>query len=215
MVFIDREDAGKKLAALLAENSYIRKIRRNIVVFSLIRGGAPVGYHVSKVLRCQHCPLVVKKIGAPGREELAIGAVCKSRAYLNQLLIKDLAISDKEVAEQVRKAKKIEHKYTKEYKSVKQRKIGKVAIIIDDGIATGTSCFVACMNLKSGRTIKKVLLAVPVAPINFDCDDNPFSNEKKCFHSFFCLYRDRNFISVSSYFKSFNQLTKTQIDKYY
>lgn len=193
----------------------IIKSKKDLVVLSLVRGGAVVGYEIAKRLKCPHYPLVVKKIGAPYQEELAIGAVCDGEVFLHNNLIKRLNLSKEELQGQIEKAKQKEADYLKKFKIKKANLVGKVAIITDDGVATGASIFAAgkCMKAKK---VKKVILAIPVAPSDFDPDDTSiFDGKEKCFDKVFILHRDPNFYAVGQFYREFDQISDSETMRYF
>lgn len=204
MIFKDRLEAGKKLAEVLAKDKEIEKERKNIVVLSLVRGGAIVGCQIAKKLNLSHFPLVVKKIGAPFNEELAIGALCNEEFFLDKQLIKRLNLNENQVANQIKKAKKSQEEYLKKF--INKKKIpslkNKIVILVDDGVATGASVKVALQYLKKQK-VKKAILAVPVAPSDFDSSG---------FDRSFILHRDPFLSAISQFYYEFGQLKEKEVE---
>jgi len=98
--FRDRAEAGEQLAKALMKYAN----RRDTIVLALPRGGVPVGYEVAKALRCPLDVLVVRQLGTPGQEELAMGAIASGgMRVLNSDVIDDLNISPEDVEAEVRK----------------------------------------------------------------------------------------------------------------
>lgn len=213
MIFPSRADAGKKLASHLLSSPVIRAHRSDLVVVSLVRGGVPVGHEVARRLVIPHYPLVVKKIGAPGQQELAIGAVCGSEVFLNTSFIQRLELSDYEVKKQITIAKDKHHQYAQKFKPKRAFVKNKYVVVVDDGVATGASVFAACRYLQK-RYAQKIYLAVPVAPADFEPRKNPFSSDK-CFDEVFVLVSNPHFSSVSQFYRSFPQLSDTQVLVYF
>jgi len=158
--FVDRLEAGNKLARLLEEYR-----NNDAVVLGMARGGVAVGYAVAEELDLPLEALVVRKLGAPRNAELAIGAVSETGAlWLDQHIIRATGASgeyiQREVAAQVAEAKRRQREYAVGPGLEAIR--GKTAIVTDDGIATGASALVA---VQSAHTLgaSKVVLAVPVA----------------------------------------------------
>jgi predicted phosphoribosyltransferase len=126
----------------------------------------PVGFEVAKALNAPLDVFVVRKLGLPGQEELAMGAIASGGArVLNRDLMRALAIPD-EVVEQVaqeeqRELERREREYRDGRPPVDVR--GKTAILVDDGLATGSSMRVAVLALKQKQPAQ-VVVAVPVAP---------------------------------------------------
>lgn len=160
MVFRNREDAGIQLAKQL-ENFR----GRNPLVLGLARGGVPVAAEVAKALGCQLDVLVVRKLGAPGQPEVAIGAIAEDgERVLNNRLIDYLSCD----AEYLRQVEESETAVLQE-RSARFRHgrsslelSGREVIIVDDGLATGMTARVACQFARN-HGARKVTLAIPVA----------------------------------------------------
>jgi putative phosphoribosyl transferase len=158
--FRDRLDAGTKLAAKLAEYR-----NGNAIVLGLARGGVVVGYAVATTLDLPLQPLIVRKLGAPQNPELAIGAVSETgEQWLDLGIVRAAGATEeyirREVEAQVTEARRREHEYhTGHGLSAVQ---GRPAIVVDDGIATGSTALVA---VRSARDLgaSEVILAIPVA----------------------------------------------------
>lgn len=209
MIFQDRTSAGKQLAGVIAKDQEIVASKKDLVVLSLVRGGAAVGYEIAKRLNCPHFPLVVKKIGAPGQEELAIGAVCNGEYFLDEVLINRIGISRKEVEDQIRKAKDKQREYLRKFATKKINFQGKVLIIVDDGIATGASVQAAVKYLKKERP-RKIILAAPVAPSDFDETSADWRINKV-----FILHKDQAFHAVGQFYQDFEQVEDDDIMGFY
>lgn len=203
MRFKDRAEAGKKLAEVLAKDKDILKERKNAVVLSLLRGGAIVGYQIAPKLSLLHFPLVVKKIGAPFNEELAIGAVCDDEYFLDDELIKRIGLDRNQVDRQINNAKEKQKEYLKKFISKKKlpNLKNKTVILVDDGIATGSTILAALKFLRKQK-VKKVVLAVPVAPTDFS---------SRGFDKAFILHKDLRFNAVSQFYQEFGQLSDEEV----
>ncbi|HEY4817730.1 MAG TPA: phosphoribosyltransferase [Candidatus Acidoferrum sp.] len=160
--FRDRTEAGRLLAETLREFAN----RDDVVVLALPRGGVPVGFEVAKALNAPLDVFVVRKLGLPRQEELAMGAIASGGArVLNRELIRALGIPD-EVVEQVTQEEQRElERREREYRDGRPPVDvhGKTAILIDDGLATGSSMRVAVLALKQKQPAQ-IVVAVPVAP---------------------------------------------------
>jgi putative phosphoribosyl transferase len=160
--FRDRTEAGRLLAETLREFAN----RDDVVVLALPRGGVPVGFEVAKALNAPLDVFVVRKLGLPGQEELAMGAIASGGArVLNRELIRALGIPD-EVVEQVTQEEQRElERREREYRDGRPPVDvhGKTAILVDDGLATGSSMRVAVLALKQ-KEPAQIVVAVPVAP---------------------------------------------------
>ena len=162
MVFIDRRDAGKQLAQLLLASK-----ENNPIVLALPRGGVPVGFEVARALGAPLDLVLVRKIGAPFQEELAVGAVADGddpEIVTDPLLVGALDISPKYLEEaKTAELEEIERRrrvYLGDRKPVDVS--GRTAIIIDDGIATGAT-MLAALRATRRRKPARIVLAVPVA----------------------------------------------------
>lgn len=160
--FADRADAGRRLAERLRPYA-----REDPVVVALPRGGVVVAYEVATVLDAPLDILVVRKLGAPHQAELGIGAVVDAESptvTLYDELVRRLGVSrehiDREVREQVDEIRRRELEYRGDRPPVDVR--GRTVILVDDGIATGSSVRAALRALRA-RGPAKVVLAVPVA----------------------------------------------------
>jgi len=160
MQFQDRREAGKELGAAL------RKFAdTDAVVLALPRGGVPVGFEVSQAL---HAPLdvfVVRKLGVPGQEELAMGAIASGGVrILNRTIIDGLAISPEQIdavaAREQRELERREQAYRGASGPLDVR--DRTAILVDDGVATGSTMRAAVAALRQ-KGPGKIVVAVPVA----------------------------------------------------
>jgi putative phosphoribosyl transferase len=162
MLFADRHDAGRQLARRLG--IYAR--RRDVLVFGLPRGGVPVAYEVALALDAPLGVFVVRKLGVPGREELAMGAIASGGVrVLNRQVIQWLGIADTVVEEvaarEMRELERRERAFRGNRPPVEVQ--GKVVLLVDDGIATGATMLAAVSALRAMKP-GRVVAAVPVAP---------------------------------------------------
>lgn len=161
MIFENREDAGRQLAAKL--RLYAGGGTR---VLALPRGGVPVGYEVARALCAPLDVFVVRKIGAPGREELAIGAIASGGVrVLNEDTIRYLGVDQETIdAITLREARELERREHAYRGSLPAHDVaGRTVILVDDGLATGASMHAAILALRK-RAPKELIVAVPVAP---------------------------------------------------
>jgi putative phosphoribosyl transferase len=159
--FVDREDAGRQLAARLGA---LRD--QDVVVLGIPRGGVPVAYQVARALGAPLDVIVVRKLGLPGHEELAMGAIGEG-GY--RVLDRDLIRRARVTGEQVQGVERREQAELRARLARFRRGrgpadlTGRVALVVDDGIATGATASVAC-EVARHLGAEKVVLAVPVGP---------------------------------------------------
>ncbi len=203
-MFANRESAGRQMAQRL--NDFKGK---NAVVLGIPRGGVVVGAVVAKELGLPLGVIIPRKIGAPGNPELAIGAVAgEGITFLNQRIIKTLGVSEQflqdEIQRQVREIKRREENYLQGYGQVEIQ--GKIAIVVDDGIATGSTAIVALRAVKK-QNPEKVILAVPVAPL----DANKLLEDEA--DEVIVLDTPPVFYAVGQFYESFEQTTDEEVKK--
>jgi putative phosphoribosyl transferase len=164
--FRDRVDAGGHLADLLLDHAG----RADVIVLALPRGGVPVGGVVAQRLGAPLDALVVRKVGMPGHEELALGAVGPDVTLLDHRLIAQVGLTPEAleptvVREQAERERR-EAVYRRGRAPLDAR--GRTVILVDDGLATGATMVVA-VSAARGLLASSVLVAVPVAPASAIC----------------------------------------------
>lgn len=161
--FRDRREAGRLLAAKLAA-TYAN--RADVLVLALPRGGVPVAYEVARTLRAPLDVFLVRKLGVPGHEELAMGAVASGGVrVLNHDIVRALRIPDELIdavttREQAELARR-ERLYRGDRPPPDVR--GRTVVLVDDGLATGATMVAAVQALRQQHPAR-VVVAVPVAP---------------------------------------------------
>lgn len=159
--FRDRRHAGRLLARKLAEYT----ARPDVIVLALPRGGVPVGYEVARAL---HVPLdvfVVRKLGVPGHEELAMGAIASGGLYVRNDEVADAlniddTVFDEVVAREYREVQRREHNYRDDRPPFEVA--GKIVLLVDDGLATGSTMRAAVAALRRLGPAQ-IVVAVPTA----------------------------------------------------
>jgi predicted phosphoribosyltransferase len=161
MPFLDRREAGRRLAARL--EAYRNE---SPVVLGLPRGGVLVGSEVARALKAPLDVLVVRKVGVPGAEEVAVGAMSASRTVLDFDLIARLGISRGPLADVIaREAVELarrERVYRDDRPSLDLE--GQTVIVVDDGLATGATARVALESVRD-RHPRRVVFAAPVCSV--------------------------------------------------
>jgi putative phosphoribosyl transferase len=158
----NREEAGNKLADRLA--AY--KERQDVLVLALPRGGVPVAAPIARALKAPLDVFIVRKLGVPGHQELAMGAIASGGVRVMNLdVVRSLGISEEQIekvadAEQ-RELTRRENQYrgNRDFPEIS----GKTVILVDDGVATGATMRAAIKALREGGA-QKLVVAVPVAP---------------------------------------------------
>ena len=161
-LFRDRHDAGRVLAGLLQKY----RAQPDAIVLGLPRGGVPVAYEIAVALGIPLDVFLVRKLGAPGRDELAMGAIaCGGVVVLNEDVVRGLDVSPlvlQQVAEEeARELLRRERAYRNERPSPDLK--GRTAILVDDGLATGASMRAAVQALRQLQP-GRIVVAVPAAP---------------------------------------------------
>src|SRR5689334_13284635 len=168
MFFHDRFDAGRQLAAPLDQYSG----RSDVIVLALPRGGVPVGYEVARALGAPLDVLVVRKLGVPGREELAMGALASGGALVfNDDVVFGLGIPD-EVVGRVVSTQRLELARREELYRGDRPPLavaGRTVILVDDGLATGATMRAAIEGLRQLGPAR-IVVGVPIAAAT-TCDD--------------------------------------------
>jgi putative phosphoribosyl transferase len=199
--FHNRVDAGQKLAALLGKYK-----NQNAVVYALPRGGVPVGKEIARALNCPLDLIIIRKIGHPWNPEYALGAVAE-----NGLLVvdeEDLARVDPEwfkaeKQRQVREAKRRRELYLQGKEPVTAA--GKIAIIVDDGIATGSTMLVAVKKVKQEKPAK-IVVAVAVSP-----KDTAQKLAREIDEFVAVTIPETFWVAISYYYDDFSQVTDEEV----
>jgi predicted phosphoribosyltransferase len=202
-VFENRRDAGVRLAARL---SGYRDLP-GLLVLALPRGGVPVAYEVARALSAPLDVFLVRKLGAPGHEELAMGAIARGGVrVLNREVVRALGIPEWEieaVAErEERELERREHEYRegREPADVVRRTV----IVVDDGLATGSTMHAAVSALRR-QGAGKIVVAVPVgAP-------RTCGQFERLADAVVCLETPQEFEAVGEWYEDFSQTTDDEV----
>ena len=165
MVFTDRSDAGRQLATCLQD------LRGEpVVLLGLPRGGVPVAAEVARALGAPLDVIVVRKLGVPFQPELGLGAVGEDGVrVLNPAVIWDAGVSEPDLAAiEARERAEVDRRATR-YRGDRPRLplTDRIAVVVDDGIATGSTAVAAC-RIARALGAARVVLAVPVAPAGWE-----------------------------------------------
>lgn len=160
--FKDRRDAGRRLAAKLAK--YERE--PDVIVLALPRGGVPVAYEVAEALAAPLDVFLVRKLGVPGHEELAMGAIASGGIRVrNDDVIRALHLDEETLDAVASRERGRLHEHELSYRGERPRPSvhGRTVILVDDGLATGASMHAAVQALNEDHP-RRLVVAVPVAP---------------------------------------------------
>ncbi|HET9732139.1 MAG TPA: phosphoribosyltransferase family protein [Acidimicrobiales bacterium] len=202
MPFADRVDAGRRLASRL---EHLRGVPA--VVLGLARGGVPVAAEVARALGAPLEVIVVRKLGVPSQPELGLGAIGEGGVrILNPEVVAAAGVSDQEIddvevserAELARRARR----YRGDRPARDLR--GRTAIVVDDGIATGSSARAACRVAKAlGAT--RVVLAAPVAPPGWEQRMQQDADE------FVAVETPEPFYAIGQFYEDFSQTSDEEV----
>jgi predicted phosphoribosyltransferase len=202
MMFQDRKDAGRVLAqAIRASRDWI-----DAIVLGLPRGGVPVAFEVAREFSLPLDILVVRKLGVPWQEELAMGAIASGgTVVINQIVVHELGIS-METIEEVAEREKLEiERRELAYRDGRPpiRIEGRTAILVDDGLATGSSMLTAARSLRSRA--RQVIVAVPVAA------ESTCRELRDEVDQVICATTPQPFFAVGMFYRNFAQTTDTEV----
>lgn len=202
MVFEDRDEAGLRLAAALPQF----RDRPDTVLLGLARGGIPVAAAAANVLHLPLGAVLVRKLGIPGHDETAYGALAYSGGRIVRLLNRPLVarilengvrqawLDDVEIREREELLRRVE-----KYPGINHEVRGKTALLVDDGLATGATMRAAVEAVRSSGAAS-VVAAAPVGSIEAEK-----SLSRVC--DVLCLHLPGKFRAVGSFYRHFDQLT--------
>lgn len=197
--FLDRRDAGQRLAARLLE----LRAWPETTVLALPRGGVPVAYEVARALQAPLDVFLVRKLGLPGYEEVAMGAIASGGVrVLNDDLVRRAGVTPGTIA-QVEEREQRE--LTRREVAYREGRVpapitGRTALLIDDGVATGATLRAALQALRLLSPARAVV-AVPVAPpgLRLDADE------------VVCLLTPPDFMAVGQFYADFGQTSDEEV----
>jgi predicted phosphoribosyltransferase len=205
MLFRDRQDAGRQLAVRLG--AY--RGRDDVVVLALPRGGVPVGYEIAQALGVPLDIFLVRKLGLPAHEELAMGAIASGGVQvLNDEVVRNLPDADRLIAAAAEREQVELRRREEEYRNGRSAPdlIGKTVVLVDDGLATGSTMRAAILALRK-CDVGRIVVAVPVgAPetcseLRAEVDDAIF------------LSAPSDFRAVGQFYENFSQTSDEGVRK--
>jgi putative phosphoribosyl transferase len=203
MIFTDRVDAGR----LLAERLKAYANRKDVIVLGIPRGGVPVAFEIAEALGAQLDVFVARKLGVPGQEELAFGAVASGGVrVLDPEIVGALGISNFDIEEVTARERKELERRERLYRGARPSLDigGRTAILVDDGIATGSSIRAAISALRHLHPARLVV-AAPVAPLSTcmrlqqEVDD------------LVCVDTPKSFRAIGEFYEDFSQVTDQEV----
>ena len=213
--FHDRQDAGLLLAERL--KVYIKNAfgsdakKESFIVLAIPRGGVILGDIIASKLNIEMDIIICKKIGAENNPELAIGAVMADGSYIiNEEIVNRINTSVEHISKQVEIQKKeierrlIEFRGNKEYHNKLK---DKVIILVDDGIATGATILAAVKWLKQNHYCKRLIVAVPVAPL----ESSILKKLNQIADEVIVIFTPDDFAAVGQFYEHFDQVSDKEV----
>ena len=206
MHFRDRRSAGKELAQQLRGSPYVNNTQSTIVL-ALPRGGVPVAFEIAQNLQLPLDLVMVRKLGVPGNEELALGAIADNEVcLLNQDIIRHLSIPDttikKIIVSETRELQRRRNTYCNGQPRPTLR--NKTVILVDDGCATGANMRAAIQSV-SRQGVNKIVVAVPV--ISEDAYKVLYPFTRKIVY----LILPTPFFGVGHFYQDFSQTSDAEV----
>ncbi|HEX3695535.1 MAG TPA: erythromycin esterase family protein [Polyangia bacterium] len=201
--FANRREAGQQLAAKLTEYAG----RSDVIVLGLPRGGIPVAAEVARALGATLDVFVVRKLGVPGHEELAMGAIASGGVKIvNQRMVRQQRVSSSALAEITARENRELERRERAYRNGRPlpELAGKIVILVDDGLATGASMLAAITALRS-RKPARIVAAAPVASAEA-CHDLGAQADQMV-----CLETPAFFLGVGQWYEDFTPTTDDEV----
>jgi putative phosphoribosyl transferase len=201
--FRDRHDAGRKLSTLLTNFANDPRV----IVLALPRGGVPVAVEIATALKAELDILTVRKLGVPGQEELAMGAVASGGVrVLDEGLIADLRVSDQAIEAITRREQRELARRERLYRGDRPFPAlhGRVVILVDDGLATGATMRAAVLAVRRQQPAW-IAAAAPIGSRVICEAIGQVADESICYAS------PTGFQAVSEYYDNFGQTTDAEI----
>ena len=203
MIFANRKEAGQKLAQRLRKYAN----RGDVIVLGAPRGGVPVAFEIATDLKAPLDVFVLRKLGVPGREELAFGAIASGGVrILNRDIVEGLGITGLDIERVTRAEKQELERRERAYRGGKAALdvSGLIVILVDDGVATGSTMKAAIRALRQMKPAR-IVIAVPVAPPS-TCNQLQFEADELV-----CLEMPEPFYGVGQFYSDFSQVSDEEV----
>jgi putative phosphoribosyl transferase len=201
--FRDRAEAGRRLGRELRERGYTE----GVVVLALPRGGVPVGYEVARELGAPLGVFVVRKLGVPGHEELAFGALASGGVrVLNEDVVRMAGLTEDAMARIAASEQQVLEQRERAYRGERPEPAvqGRTVILVDDGLATGSTMRAAALALRASHPAR-IVVAVPVAA------DETCATFRTEVDDVVCSITPEPFLAVGLWYRDFSETTDQQV----
>lgn len=202
-MFQDRVDAGRRLGAMLRD-----RVAGPVVVLALPRGGVPVGAEVARALDAPLDVVLVRKLGVPVQPELAFGAIGEDGVrVVDQQLLRRTRVTDVQAAQVEQRERAELLRRVERYRALRPQEpvVGRAVVIVDDGVATGSTARAACQVARA-HGARAIMLAVPVAAADAVVALREVADEVMA------LEVPTRFGSVGQWYVDFGQTTDREVD---
>jgi putative phosphoribosyl transferase len=198
----NRRAAGRELATKLARYAG----RDDVVVLALPRGGVPVAFEVARALDAPLDVLLVRKLGVPGHEELAMGAIAAGGVtVLNEELIHDLGVTQREISATILREQEELDRRERSYRSGPPQRIrGRTVLLVDDGLATGSTMRAAAIALRR-LGAARIVVAAPVGA------RETCTALRDCADEVVCTHAPAPFVGVGEWYDDFAQVGDDEV----
>lgn len=202
-IFHDRVEAGQ----LLAKKLTAYREQKDTIVLALPRGGVPVGYEIAQALKLPLDVFLVRKLGVPGNEELAFGAIAVNEVRVfNEKIIHQMDLTPAIIDAIIRREQQVLNERNQKYRGNQPLPNLKnhTVILIDDGIATGATVQAAIAAIRK-LGCRHLVVAVPVAPLPALTQISQLADQ------IVCLETPSDFFAIGSWYENFSQITDEEV----
>lgn len=202
-IYADRAEAGRTLARLLSNF----RATPGALVLALPRGGVPVGFEISQLLNLPLDVLIVRKLGVPGHEELAMGAIASGGlVFLNRPVIRALYVPPEDIQRVIERERSEIARRERQYRGDRPAPDvhDRVVILVDDGLATGSTMRAAARTIQS-RSPQRLIVAVPVGSAEVCAELQSDADQV------ICAATPARFSAVGACYRSFPQTSDEEV----